>query len=153
MDSSGLKLAPGRTIVVPCRRAAMIPSTLPKQWKNGTWRQIRCAYTNRGNMYNIFIYSESRTVINYFERFEDLKRRDYLENMDVGRKLLLQWNFNQQVINWTEKVSQHAGSCHVCDKCSTCKTTEKFDTNWTVTNCWQKTEDYNQLLWRNKIVQ
>jgi len=50
-------------------------------------------------MYNIFIYSESRTVINYFERFEDLKRRDYLENMDVGRKLLLQWNFNQQVIN------------------------------------------------------
>jgi hypothetical protein len=36
MDSSALKLAPGRTIVAPYRRLAMIPNTLPKQWKNGT---------------------------------------------------------------------------------------------------------------------
>jgi len=35
MDSSALKLAPGRTIVVPYRRDAMIPTTLPPQWKNG----------------------------------------------------------------------------------------------------------------------
>lgn len=81
----------------------MIPSTLPKQWKNGTERQIRCTYTDSGNMYNIFIYSESRTAINYFECCEDLKRSDHLENMGLGRKILLQWNFNQQVINCTEK--------------------------------------------------
>jgi hypothetical protein len=41
----------------------------------------------------------SRTAINYFECCEDLKRSDHLENMDVGRKILLYWHFNQQVIN------------------------------------------------------
>lgn len=99
MVSSALKLASGRTIVVPYMRDPMIPNTLPKQWKNGTCRQTRCTYADSGNMYYIFIYSESRTAINYFECCEDLKRNDDLENMDVGRKILLQWNFNQQVIN------------------------------------------------------
>jgi hypothetical protein len=40
-------------------------------------------------MYYILIYSESRSAVNYFERCEDLKRSDHLENMDVGRKILL----------------------------------------------------------------
>jgi hypothetical protein len=77
----------------------MIPITLPEQWKNGILRQIRCAYTDSGKMYYIVIYSESRTAINYFECCGNLKRSDHLENMDVDRKILLQWNVNQQVIN------------------------------------------------------
>jgi hypothetical protein len=46
-----------------------------------------------------FIYSESRTAIHYFEPHEeDLTRSDHLENMGADGKILLQWNFNKQVI-------------------------------------------------------
>jgi hypothetical protein len=50
-------------------------------------------------MYYIFIYSESRTAINSFEHLEDLRRSDHLGNMGVGGNILLQWNFNNQVID------------------------------------------------------
>lgn len=45
-DISGLKLGAGSTIVAPWVIAAIIAITTPYTWNNGTWTQIRWAFSS-----------------------------------------------------------------------------------------------------------